>query len=136
MRRDSPAVSAGAAWRPLARCRAILPLRKARCGWDHMVMSFTVRRGELINIVAHFDSDSWTEESWTRECNVSELTTTEARRSRVPCSLRQPWVADGEIVQELWCSDYVFQNWFWTSRSRLNDQSRRNDRQGVCTSPL
>src|SRR5260221_5462723 len=40
--------------------------------------SLPVRRGELINIVAHFDSDSWTEESWTRECDVSELTTTYA----------------------------------------------------------
>src|SRR5262249_53466777 len=39
---------------------------------------YPVRRGELINIVAHFDSDSWTEESWTRECDVSELTTTYA----------------------------------------------------------
>jgi salicylate hydroxylase len=28
--------------------------------------------------VAHFDSDSCTEESWTRECDVSELTTTYA----------------------------------------------------------
>src|SRR4029434_10595998 len=28
--------------------------------------------------VAHFDSDSWTEESWTRECDLSELTTTYA----------------------------------------------------------
>ena len=42
------------------------------------VVHYPVRRGELINIVAHFDSDSWTEESWTRECDVSELTTTYA----------------------------------------------------------
>ena len=42
------------------------------------VVHYTVRRGELINIVAHFDSDSWTEESWTRECDLSELTTTYA----------------------------------------------------------
>src|SRR5215831_6816986 len=40
-RRDSPAVSAGAAWRPLALYRATLPLRKARCGWAHMAMSCT-----------------------------------------------------------------------------------------------
>jgi salicylate hydroxylase len=37
-----------------------------------------VRRGGLINIVAHFDSDAWVEESWTRECDLSELTTTYA----------------------------------------------------------
>ena len=42
------------------------------------VVHYPVRRGELINIVAHFDSDSWTEESWTRGCDVSELTTTYA----------------------------------------------------------
>ena len=42
------------------------------------VVHYPVRRGELINIVAHFDSDSWTEESWTRECDLSELTTTYA----------------------------------------------------------
>src|SRR5215471_8994557 len=40
-RHDSPAVSAGAGWRPLARCRATLPLRKARCGWARMAMSCT-----------------------------------------------------------------------------------------------
>jgi len=42
------------------------------------VVHYPVRRGELINIVAHFDSDAWTEESWTRECDLSELTTTYA----------------------------------------------------------
>jgi salicylate hydroxylase len=36
------------------------------------VVHYPVRRGELINIVAHFDSDAWTEESWTRECDVAE----------------------------------------------------------------
>jgi salicylate hydroxylase len=36
------------------------------------VVHYPVRRGELINIVAHFDSDAWTEESWTRECDVTE----------------------------------------------------------------
>ena len=36
------------------------------------VVHYPVRRGELINIVAHFDSDSWTEESWTRECEGAD----------------------------------------------------------------
>jgi salicylate hydroxylase len=39
---------------------------------------YPVRRGELINIVAHFDSNAWTEESWTQECDVSEPMTTYA----------------------------------------------------------
>jgi salicylate hydroxylase len=36
------------------------------------VMVYRVRRGELVNVVAHCDNDSWTEESWTRECDPSE----------------------------------------------------------------
>ena len=43
------------------------------------VVHYLVRRGELLNIVAHIDSDAWTEESWTRECNVSEVINTYAR---------------------------------------------------------
>jgi salicylate hydroxylase len=43
------------------------------------VVHYPVRRGELLNIVAHFDSDGWTEESWTRECDVSEVTNAYAR---------------------------------------------------------
>jgi salicylate hydroxylase len=37
------------------------------------VVHYPVRRGELLNIVAHIDSDAWTEESWTRQCDVSEV---------------------------------------------------------------
>ncbi|HUB97712.1 MAG TPA: FAD-dependent monooxygenase [Stellaceae bacterium] len=43
------------------------------------VVHYWVRRGELLNIVAHFDSDAWTEESWTRECDRSELMQTYAQ---------------------------------------------------------
>ena len=35
-------------------------------------MVYPVRRGELVNVVAHCDNDTWTEESWTRECDRSE----------------------------------------------------------------
>jgi salicylate hydroxylase len=42
------------------------------------VVHYPVRRGELVNIVAHFDSDAWTEESWTHECDVAEVMTTYA----------------------------------------------------------
>jgi salicylate hydroxylase len=37
------------------------------------VMVYRVRRGELINVVAHCDNDAWAEESWTRECDHSEV---------------------------------------------------------------
>jgi 2-polyprenyl-6-methoxyphenol hydroxylase-like FAD-dependent oxidoreductase len=57
------------------------------------VVHYPVRRGELINIVAHIDSDAWTEESWTRECDVSEVIETYAEwhlalRRLYPCSTR------------------------------------------------
>ncbi len=57
------------------------------------VVHYPVRRGELLNIVAHCDSDSWTEESWTRECDVSEVMTTysgwNSQLTRLyPCSTR------------------------------------------------
>jgi salicylate hydroxylase len=42
------------------------------------VVHYPVRRGELVNIVAHFDSDAWTGESWTQECDVAEVMTTYA----------------------------------------------------------
>lgn len=57
------------------------------------VVHYPVRRGELINIVAHIDSDAWTEESWTRECDVAEVIETYAEwhpalRRLYPCSPR------------------------------------------------
>jgi salicylate hydroxylase len=43
------------------------------------VVHYPVRRGELVNIVAHFDSTAWTEESWTWEGGVEEVMTAYAR---------------------------------------------------------
>jgi salicylate hydroxylase len=40
------------------------------------IVHYPVRRGELLNIVAHFDSDAWTEESWIRQCDRAELLAT------------------------------------------------------------
>ncbi len=42
------------------------------------IVHYLVRRGELVNFVAHYDSDAWTEESWTRECDRAELIETYA----------------------------------------------------------
>jgi 2-polyprenyl-6-methoxyphenol hydroxylase-like FAD-dependent oxidoreductase len=42
------------------------------------IVHYLVRRGELVNFVAHYDSDAWTEESWTRECDRAELLETYA----------------------------------------------------------
>jgi salicylate hydroxylase len=38
------------------------------------VVVYLVRRGELVNVAAHYDNDSWTEESWIRECSRVEVT--------------------------------------------------------------
>ena len=44
------------------------------------VVHYPVRRaGGLVNFVAHYDSDGWTGESWTHECDRSELLETYAR---------------------------------------------------------
>ena len=51
------------------------------------VVHYPVRRGELVNFVAHFDSDGWTEESWTHECDRSELMETYAGWNRNLLSL-------------------------------------------------
>jgi hypothetical protein len=40
------------------------------------VVHYLLRGGELLNIAAHIDSYAWTEESWTRECDVAEVMTT------------------------------------------------------------
>jgi salicylate hydroxylase len=40
------------------------------------VVHYRVRRGELLNIVAHYDSNAWTEESWTHQCDRAELSAT------------------------------------------------------------
>ena len=37
------------------------------------VVSYPVRRGELLNFVAHYDSDAWTGESWTQQAERAEL---------------------------------------------------------------
>jgi len=66
-----------------------------------------------INIVAHFDSDSWTEESWTRECDLSELTTTYAGwhpdlLRLFPCSARwYKWALYDRDPLERWSKGRV-----------------------------
>jgi salicylate hydroxylase len=36
------------------------------------IVIYLVRRGELVNVVAHYDDPTWTEESWIREVDCSE----------------------------------------------------------------
>jgi salicylate hydroxylase len=37
------------------------------------VVVYKVRRGELVNVVAHYDDETWREESWIRECDRQEV---------------------------------------------------------------
>ena len=80
---DAPRFTGCICWRGMAQAAAV-PRDIATAdgalwmGPHGHVVHYPVRRGELINIVAHFDSDAWTEESWTHECDLSELMTTYA----------------------------------------------------------
>jgi salicylate hydroxylase len=40
------------------------------------VIHFMVRGGKLVNFVAHVETNAWTEESWTQECDRSEVMNT------------------------------------------------------------
>jgi len=80
---DSPRFTGCICWRGMAEADAVprdiaIADGALWMGPHGHVVHYPVRRGELLNIVAHVDSDSWTEESWTRECDVSELMTTYA----------------------------------------------------------
>jgi salicylate hydroxylase len=77
---DAPRFTGCICWRGMADARAV-PHDIATAdgalwmGPHGHVVHYPVRRGELVNIVAHFDSNAWTEESWTRECDLSEVMT-------------------------------------------------------------
>jgi len=43
------------------------------------VVHYPVRRGKLVNFVAHYNSDGWQGESWTHQCDRDELMQTYAR---------------------------------------------------------
>jgi salicylate hydroxylase len=72
------------------------------------VVHYPVRRGELVNIVAHIDSNAWTEESWTRQCDVSEVMTNYAGWNSMltrifPCSERwYKWALYDRDPLECW----------------------------------
>ena len=95
---DSPRFTGCICWRGMAPVGAVPPEINIQDGALWMgphghVVHYPVRRGELLNIVAHFDSEAWTEESWTRECDASEPMSTYAEWNSeltrlYPCSER------------------------------------------------
>ncbi len=95
---DTPRFTGCICWRGMAPIDAVPADINTKDGAMWMgphghVVHYPVHRGELLNIVAHIDSDAWTEESWTHECDVAEVTTTYAKWHRdltrvYPCSTR------------------------------------------------
>jgi len=80
---DAPRFTGCICWRGMAPVAALPNDINTKDGAMWMgphghVVHYPVRRGELLNIVAHIDSDAWTEESWTHECDVAEVTATYA----------------------------------------------------------
>ena len=74
---DTPRFTGCICWRGMAPVEAVPRDINIADGLIWMgphghVVHYPVRRGDLLNIVAHLDSDAWTEESWTRECDVAE----------------------------------------------------------------
>src|SRR5215207_792553 len=75
---DSPRFTGKICWRCLVPVDAVpggLPSTDSVTwlGPHGAVVVYLVRRGELVNVVAHYDNDTWTEESWIRECDRSEV---------------------------------------------------------------
>jgi salicylate hydroxylase len=110
---DAPRFTGCICWRGMAEAAAIprdinITDGALWMGPHGHVVHYPVRRGELLNIVAHFDSDAWTEESWTRECDVAEVMTTYARwnsqLTRIfPCSTRwYKWALYDRDPLETW----------------------------------
>ncbi len=79
---DKPRFTGCVCWRGLIPIDRYPHAANASTRWlgpHGHVVSYPVRRGELLNFVAHYDSDAWTEESWTREAERDELLHTYAR---------------------------------------------------------
>jgi salicylate hydroxylase len=75
---DAPRFTGKICWRCLVPVDAIpggLPTMSNTTwlGPHGAVVVYPVRRGELVNVVAHYDNDTWTEESWIRECDRQEV---------------------------------------------------------------
>lgn len=73
---DAPRFTGKICWRCLVPVDAVPEFRNGGSTWlgpHGAVVVYLVRRGELINVVAHYDNDTWTEESWIRECDRQEV---------------------------------------------------------------
>lgn len=75
---EAPRFAGCVCWRGLVPFDAFPPGVVSRDGTMYMgpkshVIYYLVRRGELVNFVAHMEGHFWTGESWTQECDRSEI---------------------------------------------------------------
>ncbi len=74
---DAPRFTGKICWRCLVPVDAVPEFANSDgttwLGPHGAVVVYPVRRGELVNVVAHYDNDTWTEESWIRECDRAEV---------------------------------------------------------------
>lgn len=76
---DQPRFTGCICWRglvPVERVPYVANNSQRWLGPHGHVVTYPVRRGELINFVAHYDSESWTDESWTQSADRAELAQT------------------------------------------------------------
>ncbi len=76
--REAPRFTGSVCWRGLVPLDAFPPGLISTdltlyMGPRSHVIHFMVRRGTLVNFVAHVETDAWTQESWTQECDRSEV---------------------------------------------------------------
>jgi salicylate hydroxylase len=75
---EAPRFTGCVCWRGLVPLDAFPAGVVSRDGTMYMgprshVIYYLVRGGELVNFVAHVESDAWTGESWTQECDRAEV---------------------------------------------------------------
>ena len=76
--RDAPRFTGSVCWRGLVPLDVFPPDLISTdltlyMGPRSHVIHFMVRGGKLVNFVAHVETNAWTEESWTQECDRSEV---------------------------------------------------------------
>jgi salicylate hydroxylase len=106
---DAPRFTGCICWRGLVPVEAVTTDygRDMTAWWGPHghVVHYLVRRGELVNFVAHYDSDAWLDESWTQECGAAEVMDTYAR-----------WHAS---LRELFRSSETYYKWALYDRDPL-----------------
>jgi salicylate hydroxylase len=75
---DAPRFTGCVCWRGMVPVEALKdsPISTEMTSWwgpHGHVVHYRVRGGAFVNFVAHYDSEAWLDESWTRECESREI---------------------------------------------------------------